>query len=317
MRKHGERGPGSSQKKKITLTTGYGIMEFTAPAKLNLYLRVVGRRDDGYHQIETLFERISILDRIDIELSDRETEIISTDPTIPTGEDSLIGRTLSAFKAVTGDRSCFRIKLEKNIPVGAGLGGGSSDAAALLKGLNTLTGSPLDKETLMRIARPLGADVPFFIEETPFGLGRGRGDIIEAVETDLELAHIVINPPLYVSTKEIYAKVSPLGLTTGDAWDKMLTLFLLGKDIKGIAQNLRNDLQQIVLQEFPALARVFSALRSHGAEGVIMSGSGPTVFGVFKEDLVPEASDRICREFPEVEGWRVYTPRTYRRENKK
>lgn len=291
-------------------------MLVTAPAKLNLYLAVTGRREDGYHQIETLFEKISISDRLNIELSSKGDKLTSSDPGVPLGEDSLLGKTISAFRGASDQQVCFRVDLEKNIPSSAGLGGGSSDAAALLKGLNALTGYPLDKDALMLIAGALGADVPFFIEESPFALGRGRGDIIETVETGLEIAHVVINPPLKTSTKEIYGKVSGLNLTKHDAWDRMLNSFLIERDIDGIARNLRNDLQQIVLQEFPILDRVLSALGSRGAKGFLMSGSGPSVYGIFDRDRVAEAAISLKKDFPASNGWRVYTAYTYVEEKK-
>ena len=292
-------------------------MEVTAPAKLNLYLGVTGRREDGYHEIETLFERISISDLLHIDISSTGDKLTSSEAGVPLGEDSLLGKTISAFRDASGERTCFRVDLEKNIPLSAGLGGGSSDAAALLKGLNALTGRPLDKDALMRIAASLGADVPFFIEEAPFAFGRGRGDIIETVETSLELAHVVINPPLSTSTKDIYGKVSGLSLTKPGAWDRMLTSFLVERDIEGIARNLRNDLQQIVLQEFPVLGRVFFALRSNGAKGFLMSGSGPTVFGIFERGREEQAAVSLKEDFPASDGWRIYTAYTYGKEKKR
>jgi 4-diphosphocytidyl-2-C-methyl-D-erythritol kinase len=291
-------------------------MEVTAPAKLNLYLGITGRREDGYHEIETLFEKISISDRIKIDISAEGDKLTSSEARVPLGEDSLLGKTISAFRDASGEGACFRVDLEKNIPLSAGLGGGSSDAAALLKGLNALTGHPLDKDALMRIAALLGADVPFFIEEAPFALGRGRGDIIETVETGLDLSHVVINPPLSTSTKEIYGKVTALNLTKHDAWDRMLTSFLIERDIESIARNLRNDLQQIVLQEFPVLDRMLSALRSEGAKASLMSGSGPTVFGIFDRDRASEAAAALKKDFPVSNGWRIYTAYTYVEEKK-
>lgn len=286
-------------------------MEITAPAKLNLYLGVTGRRGDGYHEIETLFEKISIADTITVSFSGRGTKITSTDPSIPTGEDSLLGRAVSRFKKASRSYRDFSVKLEKNIPVGAGLGGGSSDAAALLKGLNNITGNPLKSGELRKIAVSLGADVPFFMEDFAFASATGIGDIVKNINTEIKLSHVLVNPPFQTFSGNIYENLTRLGLTKGNAWDRMLSAFLSGGKLSEIGQNLRNDLQQIVLREFPVLDRVFFVLRAAGAEGVLVSGSGPTVFGIFAENKIKEAVKSAISEFPASEGWKVFEAYTY------
>ncbi|MGB2601373.1 MAG: 4-(cytidine 5'-diphospho)-2-C-methyl-D-erythritol kinase [Candidatus Omnitrophota bacterium] len=285
-------------------------MEVTAPAKINLYLRVVRKLDDGYHEIETLFERISIFDRIVIEPSQNGTIIQCDDPKVPTDEESLLGKTVKAFREESGKKEDFYISLEKNIPISAGMGGGSSDAAALLKGMNEMTGSPLEKEALLKIGRTLGADIPFFLSGCSFGHGTGRGDIIEKLETPHDLWHVVVNPPFEVATKDVYSKTSAFALTKNRGVDRMISAFSIGNNIKEIAENLRNDLQDIVLREFPSLEQVFSELREAGAEGVLLSGSGPTVFGIFTRGKAEKTAEDIKRVFS-GENWRVYVARTY------
>ncbi len=291
-------------------TKRYDTMFITAPAKINLYLRVIRKMDDGYHEIETLFERISIYDRISVEPARDRTTMICDDSRVPTGENSLLGRTVSAFNKSRGKDSYFRVAVEKNIPVGAGLGGGSSDAAALLKGLNRISGYPLDRKAMLDISRALGADVPFFLSDCSFGVGKGRGDIIEKVEAPLDIWHVIVKPPFGISTKEAYGKVSAFGLTKNMGVDKMVTVFLDGNDIGGLAENLRNDLQEIVLRDFPVLNNVLSELRTSGARGALLSGSGSAVFGIFERAGVIKAARRMGEIFPPGEGWKVYVART-------
>lgn len=285
-------------------------MEFTAPAKINLYLKVLGKREDGYHQVETLFERVSIEDRLFIKKSGSASRIECSDPKVPTSEDSLLLMTIKLFKEKSGVSDNFNVTLEKNIPIGAGLGGGSSDAAALLKGLNEISSSPLKKEDLLEAARELGADVPFFIENSSFAMGTERGDVIKSVESEAKLWHVIINPPFEVQTSSVYGKVPAFGLTKPGGADRMFTAFLKENNINKIAENLHNDLQAIVLQEFPVLKKVFLQLKAEGALGVLLSGSGPTVFGIFSEKQAPEAAEKLRQVFTEEDAWRIYTAHT-------
>ena len=287
-------------------------MVFTAPAKVNLYLRVIRRRDDGYHDIETVFERISLYDRLTIEPSGGNPGTIEcSDPSIPTGSDSLLGRTLGLFSERSGKSVPVRVVLEKNIPVGAGLGGGSSDAATLLKALNEITGSPLSGDELIEIGKQLGADVPFFLNDCSFGLGKGRGDEVESLKNAPEFWHVLVTPPFEVLSKDVYGKVPRFGLTKGAGIDRMMTAFSSPKGDINISGDLRNDLQAIVLRDFPVLERVLSELRKEGAKGALVSGSGPTVFGIFDRQLAGLARDRLQKVFPAEENWRVCVAQTY------
>ena len=286
-------------------------MDFSAPAKINLYLNVTGKRTDGYHEIETLFERITIFDQIEVDISPHPTVIETSDPSIPVDESSLLGRTVSLFREELNIGNNYKIHINKGIPVGSGLGGGSSDAAYLLKGLNEISGRVLDKGKLVEIARTLGADVPFFLEEASFCIGKERGDVVKKVNSDLKMAHIIVNPPFSLSTKSVYSRLEGFGLTKEGALDRMFTAFLEEGDSSGIAQNLRNDLQTVVLREFPVLDRVFFALRELGSIGELLSGSGPTVFGIFDDEKAPEALEEVKKFFTQEEGWRVYLAHTY------
>ncbi|MEA3489449.1 MAG: 4-(cytidine 5'-diphospho)-2-C-methyl-D-erythritol kinase [Candidatus Omnitrophota bacterium] len=286
-------------------------MIVTAPAKINLYLKILRQRDDGYHEIETLFERISIFDRISIETTREGTVITCDDPGVPAGENSLLGKTVRAFVETAGKDLNFSVSLEKNIPVGAGLGGGSSDAAALLKGLNEISGFPLGEDDLLDISRSLGADVPFFFSDCSFGVGKGRGDIIEKLDVSASMWHVLVIPPFQVLTKDVYERITALDLTKDRDVDKMFTAFLYKNNINSLAEILRNDLQAIVLRDFPVLEKIFSELCKAGSKGVLVSGSGPTVFGIFERDEVEKAAGKMRRVFPPGENWRVCVAQTF------
>ncbi|MFA6636641.1 MAG: 4-(cytidine 5'-diphospho)-2-C-methyl-D-erythritol kinase [Candidatus Omnitrophota bacterium] len=281
-------------------------MDIMAPAKINLYLGVFGKRRDGYHEIGTLFERISVFDRIRLNIAEGPATIIVKGEYVPTGEDSLLEKTITGFNLASGNRLDFNVELEKNIPVAAGMGGGSSDAAALLLGLNSITGNPLCEDKLEEIAGTLGADVPFFLKNASFAFGTGRGDVIEKARTSLKLGHVIVNPPVKVGTKSVYDKISGFNLTMDGAWATMLALFLEKSDQASLLKYLRNDLQQIVLREFPILEEVISFLREAGAKCAMMTGSGPTVFGIFDMGRLEEAAKKTKERFPKEEGWRVY-----------
>ena len=285
-------------------------MIFTAPAKINLCLKVFSKRDDGYHEIETLFERISLADQVSIEPCEETTVIFCDNPGVPVDVNSLMGRAVRNFRKETGENLHFDIKIEKNIPIGAGLGGGSSDTAAILKGMNELSGFPLEEEALLELAGKLGADIPFFITDSRFAYGKGRGDIIEKIETPLEIWHVLITPPFEVRTKEVYGKVSAFSLTNNKGIDRIFTAFFGESNISAIAENLCNDLQELTLRDFPSLGNVFSELQKEGAKGVLLSGSGPTVFGIFGREEAMETGEKLKNVFPSRENWKVSVART-------
>lgn len=294
-------------------------MIVTAPAKINLYLEVLSKRKDGYHEIETLFERVSISDRISVELvQDRSspgqagtaTTITCDDPAIPAGEESLMRQVVDVFNQKIGMDLAFKVVLEKRIPVGAGLGGGSSDAAALLKALNEITGFPLDMDALFSISRKLGSDIPFFLSGASFARGKGRGDIIQKVETRLKMWHLIVSPPFEASTREIYSRFPGFGLTKDRPLDKIFTAFLLAEDVKGITKNLHNSLQEITLRKFPVLKKVLFELKKAGAKAALLCGSGGAVFGVFEPERIEPAREKLVKIFPVEEDWKVLAAHT-------
>lgn len=287
-------------------------MILTAPAKVNLFLKVLSRRSDGYHDIETVFERVSILDEVEIVKGEGFSEITCDDPSVPTGEGSLMARAVDLFKKETGEKGHFRISVRKRIPIAAGMGGGSSDTAAILEGLNRMSLCSVSRERLMALGGVLGADIPFFLSGASFAVGTGKGDLIKPLNYNCRLWHVMVNPPFGVSTQGVYSSLPAFGLTKGGAVDKMFSAFLSNNDTAGISENLRNDLQIIVLRDFPVLEQVFSSLRGAGARGVLLSGSGPTVFGLFEtEKIARERENKVREAFKPEDGWKVFAASTF------
>lgn len=287
-------------------------MIVNAPGKVNLCLKVIGKREDGYHDIETIFERISLCDELEITLAENKTTIDCNNKEIPIDQNSLLGKTVSRFKEKINNPNIFyNIKLHKKIPVAAGLGGGSSDAASLLKGLNTLSTEKLTDKELIEIGSELGADIPFFLSENRFAYGTGRGDIIQSIKTEAKLWHILVKPEFGVQTKEVYGKTSGLSLTKGNGVDKMRVAFLSGKYMENLQDNCCNDLQYIVLQEFPIIGEIISVLMKNGAKTALLSGSGPTVFGIFDKVNIDEAEINIRQCFKVKKNWEIYVASTF------
>ncbi len=257
-----------------------------APAKLNLRLKITGRRPDGYHNLVSIMATVSLYDRIELQITSRNLITISCEGfSAPADKENLACRAAQAFFAKTGIDHGLSIKLTKNIPVAAGLGGGSSDAACVLKALNQIWSCPLSAKELAELALGLGADVPFFLIEKPC-IVRGIGEILEPIEKWPKLWYIIVTPPIRVSTAWVYGNLnwSPLEGTgelelTKDEYQFIIAN--LKKKVFVIARVLDNDLERVTASHFPAIEDIKKTLMDSGSDGVLMSGSGPSVFGVF------------------------------------
>ena len=252
-----------------------------APAKLNLYLRVLGKRPDGYHEIETVFERLDLADELTFEPS-RTLSLACSDPSLSCGEDNLVTRAARALQQATGTTAGARIQLTKRIPIAAGLGGGSSDAAAALLGLSDLWNLRVARLRLLELAAGLGSDVPFFLHEAPFAIGRGRGEQCERLPAAAPLVHVLVVPPERLSTREVYGALA-CPLTAAAPSVKMLVHALRNGSQSELATGLWNDLQPEAIRRCPPIAVIQAQLRDHGCLGVSLSGSGPSVFGLCRD----------------------------------
>jgi len=269
-----------------------------SPAKLNLYLKVLAKRKDNYHNLRTIFERISLCDTIVLRLR-RDGKIIirCNNPRVPGGEKNIAFAAARLLQKSLKVNYGAEIKISKRIPVGSGLGGGSSNAASVLLGLNKLWKLSLTKQRLAGLAKKLGSDVPFFIYEKPFAEGTGRGQRIKLLPAlnRVRLWHVLAVPKVQVLTPEIYKKwdsnrrtpplpnikkIERAGLTMPEYDVKIWTSVLKARALILLSQLLFNDLEKITLKAYPGAKKIKERLEDLGPKAILMSGSGPAVFAV-------------------------------------
>jgi 4-diphosphocytidyl-2-C-methyl-D-erythritol kinase len=262
-------------------------MKILSPAKINLFLQITGKRPDGYHELFSLMCCLSLFDVIFLQFGGPKIEIDASTSQIPLDETNLVHKAATLFfkkLRVTGGLS---IRIEKSIPVAGGLGGGSSNAASTLLGLNQHYGSPFSRDELMSLGLQLGADVPFFIFQKP-AFASGVGEKLEAYPGCLPYHVLLINPGVKVHTGEVYRNLN-LRLTK---CKKKITKPSLKQSGFDASLHLCNDLEAVTISQYPIIESLKKQLLSHGALGALMSGSGPTVFGLFSD---PHAAGEAAR----------------------
>lgn len=263
-------------------------------AKINWTLDVLFKRDDGYHELRTIYQTVSLHDELRLSETNGEIEIACDDPRVPCDETNLAYKAALLLREVTGTSKGARIEIEKRIPVAAGLGGGSSNAAATFLALIKLWQIEIDESELIRIAASLGSDVPFFlIGGTALGVGRGE-EVYPIQEAHCENI-LLVNPGFAVSTRDAYEKLSRL--TSSEAASIIPFTLLAAKAIRELPLVARNDLEAPVLAAFPEIAEVKRRLLSLGARHALMSGSGATVFGVFDNSEMAGRVESGLRKF--------------------
>lgn len=253
-------------------------LRLLSPAKVNLRLEVLYKRDDGYHELRTIMQRIDLCDELEISLGKRNLDVSSEGEEIPRGIENIVYRAakniLDKFKIDIG----IRIFIRKRIPVASGLGGGSSNAAVTLMGLNRFLELGLTKEELMGMGARLGADVPFFILEKP-ALATGIGDKLNEIELPSPMWMVLVSPKVKVSTTWAYKNLDT-GLTKKENNISILPLPPMS-DISDVVDFLHNDLETVTIKRYPKIQEIKDELVDKGSIGALMSGSGPTVFGIF------------------------------------
>ena len=259
-----------------------------SPAKINLYLRIIGKRPDGYHDLETVMLPLDFGDTMTFEARPAGIELTCDDPRLPTDDSNLVVRAAKLL-GVPG----ARISLQKSTPLAAGLGGGSSNAATTLLAL----GNNLSLVTLHSLAAKLGSDINFFLTGGA-AVCRGRGELVEPIVCKLSAAILLVNPGFGISTKWAYERWAAKPLTATPPEVSLLVRALAQDDLAGVCRTLFNSLEAPSLGKFPVLQLLKDAMRAGGAAGTLMSGSGATVFGLFVNAAVAEACARqIRREF--------------------
>ncbi len=275
-------------------------MQKNAPAKINLYLKVVGKRADGYHDIVSLMQPIALYDEMTFSGTTAGIAVRCPGSDLPGDEGNLVYRAAKAFYQQTGMDAAVEITLKKRIPVGAGLGGGSSDAATTLVALNEMNGSPLTTGELLRLGESLGADVPFFIYGKT-AWAAGKGEILTEAQSLPSFWVVLINPGFQVSTGDVYRGLN-FGLT------KKIINYSIPRysSVNDVASGLANDLEQVTLSFHPVLKRMKAFLLENGALGAAMTGSGPTMFGIFADqDSAVRAEKTALRN----NGWMTFCVR--------
>ncbi|HUI30920.1 MAG TPA: 4-(cytidine 5'-diphospho)-2-C-methyl-D-erythritol kinase [Candidatus Acidoferrales bacterium] len=273
-------------------------MKLLAPAKINIGLRVIRKRSDTYHDIETVFYPIHLADELEIIESDKH-EFYSN---IHLEADAnLCLKALHFFCERTGINAEVKMVLNKNIPIGSGLGGGSSDAAAVLLALQELYGKPLCEIELHDIAVQLGADVPFFLSRKNASGNRapsyatGKGEVIEPIDLNITDFILTVTPNLSVSTATAYSLVKPTGVKRKLLRDVLLDL---GNRYDAYKDVVVNDFETEILKKFPTIGEIKAEMYKQGAQFALMSGSGSSIYGFFgtKEDAI-EAQEILNRKF--------------------
>jgi len=259
-------------------------LEKPSPCKVNLLLNILGRRPDGFHELETVMHPVGVCDALAFERGGGKLELSCNDASLPTDGKNLVHRAASAFLARAKISDGVRIRLEKRIPLAAGLGGGSGNAATTLVGLNELFGKPLATAVLEKLAAALGSDVPFFLHGRP-ALATGRGEKIQPLERFPALrgkAFLLIHPGFGISTPWAYQNLAhlPVALNGQPGRAAKLVSLLQKADLKAAAGEFYNSLEAPAFHKFPVLAFYQEFLRAHGALAALMSGSGSATFAI-------------------------------------
>jgi 4-diphosphocytidyl-2-C-methyl-D-erythritol kinase len=274
-------------------------IKIEAPAKVNLFFEILGKRTDGYHEIRSLMQPIRLFDTLWIEAGSKGPEIHSPNHPELENESNLVLRTIHLLEKELNRALTFSVRLSKKIPIGGGLGGGSSDSAAVLTGLNQILGSPIHPERLLELAAQIGSDVPFFLSNQT-GLALGRGERIEPWPDFPSWWYILIYPGFSISTSWAYGQVK-FPLTRGEKTinlERLKAIKDLHGDIRG-KDYLKNDLEEFVNPFYPIIGKIKKALLDQGCLQALMSGSGSTVFGIWEtKKSAQEAFSRLKQQ-----GW--------------
>lgn len=283
-------------------------LEKNSPCKVNLLLNILGRRPDGFHELETVMHPVNLCDALHFEKSGASVSLTCSDATLPTDARNLVHRAATAFLAATGIRDGVKVHLEKKIPLAAGLGGGSGNAATTLLGLNEFFDLPLAEEPLNQLASGLGSDVPFFLQNNP-ALGTGRGEQIQSLDPFPVLrgkVFFLIHPGFGISTPWAYQNLArfPDALNGRPGRAQQLIAKLRAGDLTAAGMDFYNSLEAPALGKYPLLSLYQEFLREHGALTALMSGSGSTTFAIV-ENI--QAAERLREPFRKQFGQTCWT----------
>lgn len=270
-------------------------LQLKAYAKINLALDVVGKREDGYHEVRMIMQTVKLYDKLTFRLLEEGAIRLKTNVGfLPCDENNLIYKAVRCLKEQYHVKQGMEIDLYKCIPVAAGMAGGSTDCAAALIGASKLFGLHLDKQTLMKIGVRLGADVPYCIMRGT-ALSEGIGEILTPLPSIPDCKILIAKPPVGVSTKFVYEHLDEQGIETHPDVDGMVQA-IRGGNLLGITNRMGNVLENVTIPEYPVIDQIKKCMIEQGALNAMMSGSGPTVFGIYEDREKAEKTKRIIQD---------------------
>jgi len=268
-------------------------------AKINLTLDVLGKRDDGYHEVEMIMQTIGLFDMITVDKTADSIKLTSNLAYLPTNDKNIAYKAADLFFKTSKISGGAKIAIQKNIPVAAGLGGGSGNGGAVLCGLNMLYGKPFSDEELLKLGALLGADVPFCMEGGTC-ICRGIGEVMSSVCSMKPFTVLLVKPPVSVSTPEIYNRLDSEIIQTRPDTAAMISA-IENNDIYSVSKKLSNVMEAVTVKMHPVISGIRTKMIMNGAIGARMSGSGPTVFGIFDDDKKAIASaESFYKQFRDV-----------------
>jgi 4-diphosphocytidyl-2-C-methyl-D-erythritol kinase len=262
------------------------MISLDAPAKINLSLDVLGKREDGYHTLQMIMQTVQLHDTISIHKIPYDVEIKCEAPYVPNNSSNIAYKAATAMIDKYGLKTGVRIEINKNIPVAAGLAGGSTDAAAVLKGINSLFDLGLEQNDLMLLGKTIGADVPYCIMGGT-ALAEGIGEQLTVLPELGNIPVLLVKPRIGVSTAWVYKNLNLSKVNKRPDTEKLISA-LAARDIKTLAANMVNVLESVTLERYPVIDKIKKELLKYGALGSMMSGSGPTVLGLFDDTAKAE-----------------------------
>jgi len=278
------------------------LISVNAPAKINLGLQILGKREDGFHDLISIFQTIDLYDHLTFKPAPRGETIFScSDLALPQGKDNLVCRAVDIFREATGIEEGIAIHLEKKIPYGAGLGGGSSDAASVLLVLNDLWRTEFNIDMLQNLGLQLGSDVPFFMQKGT-ALVQGRGERLRYIPWQANFYYVLVAPTFEVATGWAYANYKKALTGNGGYANFLNSVNPDEMDAFGLLQHLKNDFLPLILQTHPDVGPILQKLEEFGAVATSLSGSGSTLYGVFEDK---KEAREACSAF-EKGGYRVF-----------
>ena len=276
-------------------------MKIKAPAKINLTLDILGKLPNDYHELTTVYQAVSLYDELEFEESEvGDIKITSNSDQIPLDENNIVYKTVELIRQKHDIGKGLSINIEKNIPVAAGLAGGSTDAAATLKALNEIWELKLSDEILREYAAELGMDVSFLINGGT-ALGVRQGEKVRPINNNLSLNIVIVTPDISVSTKEAYGNLDLSQVGQDSEQTKRVIAALADGDLTEVVDNLHNDFEKSIIPQYLVIGEVKEKMLGLGALGSLMSGSGPSVFGVWEsEKEARRASDSLRQEYKQI-----------------